>query len=230
MNNKEKAFFHINTRDWEGLERMLNNMSNMEFRRMERVMREEVLTKLENEAFWETLLHIIKYKRQAFISAASAVKHLAENNTLNFSTPHVKHLHNHLKETSEESVVKLCSIMLPEMLTMEQTENLWKAFCIENEIAKLSMLLKTDSPLSYYLIFKTLKSTEDKVVARKCCMALAKRQNDQAFNAACLIKTYFGLEDLPMRFSLHIEPYELNHIDRDFSTFLHVLNGKRPTI
>ncbi len=230
MSSKEQALLFIGARDWEGLERMLSNMSNMEFRRMERTMREEVLPELDNEAFWETLLHIIIFKRQAFISGAAAVQHLAKNNTLNFETPHVKRLYNHLKETHAEAIVKLCSIMLPEMTTEEQMVNLWRAFNVENETTKLSMLLKTDSPLSYYLIFKTLKPTEDKTIARKCCMALVKRQNDQAFNTACLIKTYFGLDDLPARFSLHIEPYELNHIERDFNTFLHVLNGKRPTL
>ncbi|MDO5482968.1 MAG: hypothetical protein Q4F47_08030 [Bacteroidaceae bacterium] len=230
MSSKEQALLFIGARDWEGLERMLSNMSNMEFRRMERTMREEVLPELDNEAFWETLLHIIIFKRQAFISGAAAVWHLAKNNTLNFETPHVKRLYNHLKETHAEAIVKLCRIMLPEMTTEEQMVNLWKAFNVENETTKLSMLLKTDSPLSYYLIFKILKLIEDKVIARKCCMTLIKRNSDQAFNAVSLIKTYLGLDDLPARFSLKIEEFELSHIDRDFNTFQHVLNGKRPNL
>ena len=94
----------------------------------------------------------------------------------------------------------------------------------------MSILLKTDTYLSYYLIFKTLKLIEDKIIAKKCCMALIKRQNDHAYNAVCLIKAYFGLDDLPGRFSLKIEQYELSHIDRNYETFVHVLEGKRPKI
>ena len=104
------------------------------------------------------------------------------------------------------------------------------AFHVENEVTRISVLLKSEHDLSYYLIFKTLKLIEDRLIARKCCVALMKRQDDRAFNAVCLIKAYFGLDDLPARFSLTIEQYELSHIDRDYNTFIHVLNGKRPRI
>ncbi|MBQ3926661.1 MAG: hypothetical protein II706_06675 [Bacteroidaceae bacterium] len=230
MSNKEKALMFVGTRDWEGLERMLRSLSNMEFRRMERVMREEVLTELDNEAFWETLLHIIIYKRAGFISGATAVGHLATDGTLNFEAEGVRLLYEHLKETDEGSIVKLCNMMLPALQTEVQVMGLWSAFHVENEVTRLTMLLKVDSPLSYYLIFKTLKLIEDKVVARKCCMSLIKRQDDRAFNAVCIIKAYFGLDDLPGRFSMKIEPYELSHIDRNYDTFCHVLDGKRPKV
>lgn len=230
MTHKEKALLFINARDWEGMERMLKSLSNMEFRRMERVMREEVLANLDNCLYWETLLHIIIYKRAAFISGATAIGHLAKDRTLDFHVESVKQLHEHLKNTDEASITKLCNMMIPEMQTEEQVTELWKAFHIENEVTKLSMLLKVDSELSYYLIFKILKLIEDKVIAKKCCMTLIKRNSDQAFNAVSLIKTYLGLNDLPACFSLKIEEFELSHIDRDFNTFLHVLNGKRPNL
>jgi hypothetical protein len=107
---------------------------------------------------------------------------------------------------------------------------MFEALHIEEEVTQLSILLKDDSPLSYFLIFKTLKMAEDRTVARKCCMVLMKRLDDRAFNAVCLIKAYFGLDDLPGRFSLTIEQYELSHIDRNYDTFVHVLNGKRPKV
>ena len=220
----------VMARDWEGLVRMLESLSNMEFRRMERVMREEVLPRLGNGLFWETLLHIIIYRRAAFLAGMTAVEHLAEDGTLNFGDENVRKLYEHLKETSPETLPKLCHMALPLMRTEGQAEGLLKAFHVEDGMKRLAVLLRVDSPLSYYMIFKTLKTVEDKVIARKCCMAIVKRHDDRAFNAVSLIKAYFGLDDLPARFSLSIEPYELNHIDRDFDTFLHVLNGKRPRI
>ena len=230
MTNKDRAEQLIGVRDWEGLARMLGSLSNMEFRQMERVMREEVLTELENGLFWETLLHVIMFKRAAFLRGAAAVEHLAKEGTLDFEAESVGRLYAFLKESNAESVVKICNIMLPAMRTAEQVMAMMEAFHVENEVMRLSMLLKVDSDLSYYLIFKTLKLVEDKVIARKCCMALIKRRDDRAFNAVCLIKAYFGLDDLPARFSLTIEQYELSHIDRDFETFVHVLNGKRPKV
>ena len=230
MTHKERLEQLIGTRDWEGLTQMLGNLSNMELRRMERVMREEVLTGLENDLFWETLLHLIIFKRAAFISGVTALTHLAKAVTLDFEVESVGRLCEHLKATNQESLVKMCNMMVPELRTEAQVMGMFEAFHVENEVTRLAVLLKAEHDLSYYLIFKTLKLIEDKLVARKCCLALMKRQDDRAFNAVCLIKAYFGLDDLPARFSLTIEQYELSHIDRDYNTFIHVLNGKRPRI
>lgn len=230
MTHKERLEQLIGTRDWEGLTQMLGNLSNMELRRMERVMREEVLTGLENDLFWETLLHLIIFKRAAFISGVTALTHLAKDGTLDFEVKSVGRLCEHLKATNQESLVKMCNMMVPELRTEAQVMGMFEAFHVENEVTRLAVLLKAEHDLSYYLIFKTLKLIEDKLVARKCCVALMKRQDDRAFNAVCLIKAYFGLDDLPARFSLTIEQYELSHIDRDYNTFIHVLNGKRPRI
>lgn len=230
MTHKERLEQLIGTRDWEGLTQMLGNLSNMELRRMERVMREEVLTGLENDLFWETLLHLIIFKRAAFISGVTALTHLAKDGTLDFEVESVGRLCEHLKATNQESLVKMCNMMVPELRTEVQVMGMFEAFHVENEVTRLAVLLKAEHDLSYYLIFKTLKLIEDKLVARKCCVALMKRQDDRAFNAVCLIKAYFGLDDLPARFSLTIEQYELSHIDRDYNTFIHVLNGKRPRI
>ena len=230
MTHKERLEQLIGTRDWEGLSQMLGSLSNMELRRMERVMREEVLTGLENDLFWETLLHLIIFKRAAFISGVTALTHLAKDGTLDFEVESVGRLCEHLKATNQESLVKMCNMMVPELRTEAQVMGMFEAFHVENEVTRLAVLLKAEHDLSYYLIFKTLKLIEDKLVARKCCVALMKRQDDRAFNAVCLIKAYFGLDDLPARFSLTIEQYELSHIDRDYNTFIHVLNGKRPRI
>ena len=230
MTNKERTEQLIGMRDWDGLTQMLGNLSNMELRRMERVMREKVMPTLENDLFWNTLLHIILFKRAAFISNVTALTHLAKDGTLDFAMESVRLLYEHLKATNEESLVKMCNMMIPELKTEGQVMGMFEAFHVENEVTRLSVLLKAEHDLSYYLIFKTLKLIEDKVVARKCCMVLIKRKDDRAFNVVCLIKAYFGLDDLPARFSLTIEQYELSHIDRDYDTFIHVLNGKRPKL
>ncbi|MCH5174622.1 MAG: hypothetical protein J1F40_01900 [Prevotellaceae bacterium] len=230
MDHKEIMLQIVSTRDWGGMNKMLGSLSNMEFRRMERVMREEVLSELDNNAFWEALLHIIIYKRTAFISCVVAIEHLADAETLRFNGKNVEQLYAYLKETHPQSIVKLCNMMIPHLRTEKQMREMFKAFHIDNDITRLSILLKVDSPSSYYMIFKTLKLIEDKTVARKCCMAIIKRHNDMAFNMVSFTKVYFGLEDLPARFSLNVEQYELSHIDRDFDAFMNILNGKRPKI
>lgn len=230
MTHKEIMLHFIRMHDWEGMNKMLSSLSNMEFRRMECAMREEVLTELDNDAFWETLLHIIIYKRVAFISGVIAIEHLAKDGTLRFDSKDVERLYTYLKETHPQSIVKICNMMIPHLQAEQQMWDMFKAFHIDNDITQLSILLKVDSPLSYYMIFKTLKLIEDKVVVRKCCMAIIKRHNDMAFNMVSLAKAYWGLEDLPAHFSMNVEQYELSHVDRDFCTFMNILNGKRPKI
>ena len=230
MTNKDRVTQLISTRDWEGLTQMLGSLSNMELRRMEHVMREEVLPTLENGLFWETLLCAVKFKRAAFISGVTAVSYLVKEDTLDFEVEGVERLYEHLKATNPESLLKICNMMVPELRKEAQVMQMFEAFHVENEVTRISVLLKSEHDLSYYLIFKTLKLIEDRLIARKCCVALMIRQDDRAFNAVCLIKAYFGLDDLPARFSLTIEQYELSHIDRDYDTFCHVLDGKRPKV
>lgn len=202
----------------------------MEFRRAEHAVRTEILTKLDNDLFWEALLHLIYLKRQAFIAGVTSCGHLIKNSTLNFSNEYVEALYSHLKNTHPESIVKIANMLTPLLSTEVQVTSMFEALHIDNNITRISILLKVDTPLSYYLIFKSLKMVDDRLVARKCCSVLIKKNTDMAFNATSLIKSYWDLSDLPARFSLNIEEYELNHIDRNYENFVHILNGKRPKI
>ena len=197
---------------------------------MEAAVRTFVLPELANDLFWETLLHLIIFKRAAFITGAAAIEHLAKDGTLNFNVDSVKQLKTHLQDTHPESITKLANIILPLLKTEKQVEEMFSNLSIGNEVTILTALLKVDSPLSYYLIFKYLKMIDDKGIARKCSLALMKRKDDMAFNAVSLIKTYWFIDDLPARFSLNIEEYELNHIDRSFDNFINIISGKRPKI
>lgn len=220
----------INNQDWEGMKRMLSSLSNMEFRRIEQTVRQNVLPYLENDLYWEALLHLIIFKRQAFISGIFACEHLIRTDTLNVNNESVSALYKHLKENNPDSLIKMTNMMLPLLQSEQQVNDVFNAFHIDNDITRLSVLLKVESPLSYYIIFKTLKIVDDKIVANKCSKVIMKRNNDMAFNAVSLIKSYFALDELPARFSLTIPEYELNHIDRNYNTFLNILNGKRPKL
>lgn len=220
----------IDKHDWDGLEQTLRGMTNMAFRRVERTMRVEVLPNLDNDTLWETLLHLIIFKKGAFLPCVTAVEHLAADGTLSFGGESVARLRLWLEDNDKAAVVKMCNMMMPFLRTEGQVEEMFTALGVDNNVTRLGVMLKVDSPLSYYTMFRTLKMVDDKVVARKCCMVVIKRANDMAFNAVCIVKAYFGLDDLPARFSLNIEPYELSHIDRDYDTFAHALMGKRPTI
>lgn len=230
MNKKERIQQFINSRNWDGMIHMLDGLSNSEFRRMEHTVRESVLPSLNNDLFWEALLHLIIFKRAAFITGVVSIKHLIKNNTLNFNNDSIKSIYEYLKLNHPESIIKMANMMIPLLKDEKGINNMFSALHINDEKTRISILLKVDSPLSYYIVFKNMKMIDDKVFARKCCMLIIKRGNDMAFNAVSLIKAYWELDDIPARFSLNIEQYELNHIDKNYDNFLHVLNGKRPKI
>lgn len=230
MTRKEQALAYITQKDWTGMHQMLRRMSSMEFRKMEGMLRNEILTELSNEIFWETLLYLILYKRQAFISGVIAIEHLVKDGTLSFDNTHTEQLCRHLSETNRESLVKMCNMMIPMLHSEEQIAGMFRAFRIESGTARLSILLKAESQIAYFALFKDLKLHDDAELTRKCYFAILKKGDDMAYNMCCLLKNYFALDGLPQRFSLSIEQYELSHIDRDFSTFSHILTGKRPKI
>lgn len=230
MNATEQMTLMIRERKWDSLLASLDKLSNMQFRKMEGTLREKVLPQLDNSLFWEALLHLIIYKRQAFISGVLAAKHLADDGTLDFSIPHVQELTAFLYQTKPEAILKLCNMLLPLLKTEEQVTSMFRSLHVERTDTKLAALLRVNSPLSYYAIFKTLKTCDERGLILRCCHALTKRQEDMAYNAACIIKAYFGLDELPGHFSLKIEQYELSHLDRNYDTFMRMLYGKRPKI
>ncbi|MCQ2258655.1 MAG: hypothetical protein MJZ41_11805 [Bacteroidaceae bacterium] len=230
MTRKEQALRHIDNKDWESMHLMLQHLSSSELKKMELVLRNDVLTNLCNDIFWETLLHLIIFRRQAFISCVIAADHLVKDGTLTFDNEHTEAIYQHLSETNKESLAKICNMMMPLLNTEQLILSMLSAFHIDSETTRLSVLLKAQTPIAYFILFKELRMIDDNSLVRKCYTIILKRSNDMAYNMCCLLKTYFALDDMPQRFSLSIEQYELSHIERDYCTFCHILTGKRPKI
>jgi len=216
---------------WEQLCSVFAAMSHTDFRRAESFIRTTVLPQLPNEAFWETLLHLVRFRRQAFLSGVLSIAHLAQDGTLDFRSPHAAALAAHLQQTHPASILKVVNMMLPLLQTEQQATALFHTFHIDDHRQRIMVLLKVESELSYYLLFNTLRHQADnRKLALDCCRYIIRRNNDMAYNMAALLQAYFGLHELRGQFSLHIEPYELSSLDRGQQTFYHILHGKRPTI
>ncbi len=221
----------ILARDWESMNKMLHSLSNMEFKRMQSVMRTELLPRLDNALFWETLLHIIIFKKAAFISGALSASRLAKSGELNFECDEARALLNYLRTHSPESVVKIANMMITFLNSEEQINSMFKTFCINDEKERIAILIKETSPLAYYMLFKNLcQLQDDTATARKCCIFYMQKKDDRSYNMACILRSYFDIPNINTKFSLTIEPYELSYIERSYDTFLRILNGKRPSI
>lgn len=217
--------------NWQQVTNSLNSMSNMEFRRAESYIRTTILPTLPNDTFWDTLFHLIEYRRQAFLSGIIAIEHLIKDGTLDFSCNSALKLAQLLHNKHPEAANKIINIALPLLKTEGQIDSLLNTFAPNDENAHIAALLKVESPLTYYKLFTTLcHLPEGKQLALRCTQFIMKHDNDMAFNMAAIMKAYFGLDELHARFSLRIEPYELSKLDSGSDAFYHLLTGRRPKL
>lgn len=217
--------------NWEQVYALFQAMSNTEFRRAEEYVRTAILPQLDNDALWTALLHLVQYRRQAFLSGVLAVHPLAVLSSLRFDVPSAQAFFEYLQQQHPESIQKTVNMILPQLQTEQQMEALFHVTHIEKDQQRIAFLLKVESPQAYHLLFNVLCHLSDnKKLAMDCSHYILKRDNDMAYNMVSILQAYFGLHELRKQFSLHIEPYELSLLDRNEQVFYHLLNGKRPQL
>ncbi|MBQ3780778.1 MAG: hypothetical protein II801_03210 [Bacteroidaceae bacterium] len=224
----ERLLALMRQRDWDTLDTLFGRLTNTEFRRTERIVRDEVLTRLTNDEFWAAYLHLIIYKRQAFLSGIRAVGRLAVEQTLRFDTADALQVATTL---DERQALKVIDMALPLMQNTDQVDGLFSLFHLDDERQRVTLLIRIDTPLAYYMLFRTLCHIPDnRALALRCYRFILRRQNDRAYNMGSILRTYFGLHEAKEQLSLRIEPYELSYLDRDYERFCYVLDGKRPKV
>lgn len=216
--------------DWDGMNSFLSKMNILDFRKIQTTLRKEYLPKLDNDKFWETYFHLIIFKKQAFLACIVAMEQLAKEKKIDFNNDYVKQISLYLHTNHPEAVKSVLTMSLPLLVSEEQIEGIFNGFDID-ERGRIASLLKLDSPLTYFSLFKYLKRQQDnKDLVRKCCIFILNKNTDLAKNMAFIIKEYFGLNNVACVKSINIEQYELNYLDRDKDAFMNVLQGKRPKI
>lgn len=222
---------YVKERNWTGLEQFFQRMSNSEFRRVEPVVREMVLPRLDNDLFWEAYHHLLLYRHQAFLPCITAARRLARNQLLSFTCPSALALARHVIDNLPEARMKMVRMVIGLLETEQQFTGLFSWLEIDSPENRASALLTLDSPAAYYVLFQTLRHAEgERDLALRCCRALMHKGDDRSFNMVAILREYFGLSELKNTLSLHIEPYELSYIDSSYDNFEHVLLGKRPRV
>lgn len=227
---RNRLLSYITAHDAAGLADCLATLSNTEFRTAGFLLGEELLPLLGNEeeqeatVFWDFFLTIVPRHPKAYLGTflkAAASLYKAEKLSLNDGR-----LDSYAKEqASPIDCKKALEALLPEIKTPQDGMRLLQLFSEEKAEAQVQALLKTSTPVGYYLLFRTLKTCEEnRQLLHQCCIALLKKGDSRSFNLACILYEYFGLDQLPATFSLQIRPYQLGRLDDSYESFLKILH------
>lgn len=226
MTNIEKIASISESGNWQQLPECLARMTNSEFRRLQQTVREKILPGLDNQRFWEAYKHFVAYRPQAFLPGIVAIKHLADNGTLDFDNCHVEQIAKRLTAVQKGKVV---SMAIPYLKTDTQITGMFKALEYNAPESQAIILANHTSTLAYYVLFKTLRNAPDNhQLCINICRHIMKKQDDLSFNMASLLREFFGLNEIKSQLSLNIEHYELSFIDTSFERFKYVVEGRRP--
>lgn len=231
MLKTENILTLISTKDWDGLYQQFQSASNADFRRMETLVRERVMPQLSNTEFWEAYLHLLMYRRQAFLPCILGVAGLAKADALDVDCKEAKEVASWIQEHTPESAAKIVRMAIPLLTTANQIEGFLRLFEYHDERDCATVLVKESTLYAYYVLFNVLRRAADnRQLLVAVCQAIMKKNDDMSFNMASLLRSYFDLNEIKSTFSLQIEPYELSYIEQSYDNFLHVLKGKRPKL
>ena len=215
----------LDERNAEGLLAYLQRLSNAARRSADALLGERLLIDIEEEAFWLFFSEMVRHAPKAYLGTflkAAAVR-LAKGQ-LNAADPLF------LKFAAEDATpidrTKSLDALLPLLQAPEEAERVLDAFfCKEQKTApgRALALLKVPTDACNYLLFKTMKQTDDLVLVRKVCLRLLQRGGGASFNLAGILAGYFGIHSLPAAFSLKIEPYQYSHLEESYGNFLKYL-------
>lgn len=228
MTLREKIEGVVVRKEWSELPSVLDRLTNSEFRRVQPIVREELLPRLTNDDFWEAYRHFLSYRPQAFLPCIHCIGKLAANGTLNLNTADVNAISARL---TQEQKQKLASMALPYLNDEATATQLLDILSLNDTDTRIALLIRQHTPIGYYLLFKTLKHMPDhheKCLA--CCRFIMRRDDDLAYNMASILRSYFALHEIQGHLSLNIEPYELSYLESSFHNFCFILQGRRPSL
>lgn len=212
----------IQANDHTALLALLQSLSHSEFRHASHQLAEHILP-AHPDNFWSIFYHVVPTSPKAylgtFLRAARAVV-----TRLPASLFHPLLAEYATQSANQKDKQKCLEALLPLAQNVEQSEYVLKLFASATPSATAMSLYRVGTPLSYYHLFRYLRTIDDDVdTLRRYAIALIKRGDTISFNLACIIQHYFGLQRLPATFSLHLHSYQLAKLEESYEGFISVL-------
>lgn len=219
---KSRLLAQVQADSAEGLDALLRSLSVAEFRTACYQLAEEVLPTLDSEHFWRFFIYLVPPRAKVYLGVflKAAVKlyragklQLDEQVLADFA----------LQATSID-VRKTLERLLPECSDPAEVQLLVRVFCQNQLEPAAPHLVRAGTPATYYQLFCLLKTAEsDRRLLHRYAALLLRKADPLSFNMTSIIRQYFDLNDIPGRFSLQLEPYELSRLDQGAEQFFKIL-------
>lgn len=203
---------------------LLSRLSCSEFRRASKLLGDTFLAEIDSETFWHLFAEIVPKDTRAYLGTfLKAAVTMLRQGRLNLEDARLAAF---CKEQSTDiDCRKIRDALLPMCNTPEQGSYLLST-CGTTDIDGIAVILcRANTPVCDYLLFQYLRHQDHQApVIRQSAIAAMRRGCHRSFNLACIISQYFDLPDLPGKFSLKLEPYELSCLENGYTAFRTILD------
>lgn len=115
---------------------------------------------------------------------------------------------------------KVALLLLPDMQTPKQVEQLFSVLGIAKGREQMVYLVRIDTLPCLFLLLRSLRYIEhDRAEVLQVARQLMKRGTGGSFNLASIIKVAFGLDELSGTFSLRLQPYQISRLEQSYEAF-----------
>lgn len=200
-------------------------MSHGQFRIASMALANEALLSrnCSEENYWRVFAGIVPTNPKAFLGTfLKAAVHRYDEGSLHITLS--PELQGFAAQASPIDRRKVMEAFLPRVKTSEEVNVLLSLFVAGEPQDRVNALLKVDSAVVCYCLFRELRQQEgDDALIHQTALSLMRRQTKHGYNLASMIQAYFGLDPLPGTFSLRLNPYELSLLERSEEEFMKIL-------
>lgn len=227
INTKLQAFAKAS--QWLEMLDYLRGLSNSGFRVASYLLAERVLPDLDHQRFWDCFKVVVTTSPKAFlVTFLKAAVTGYKKEILAFSGDEFLSF-AHQSQEKETSVdrQKTLLLILSEMRTYQEVEEVLEAFCGTHSNLKMHYLVSSqESKPCYFAMFRLMRMDDlDHDEITKYLRQILRRSTTMAFNFVSIMRQYFDIKVLNGQFSLSLQPYELSRLENNYEIFVSVLTS-----
>lgn len=204
--------------DADGLVLLLKSLSRSEQRTAGYMLGERLLPDLPNAQFWKMAEALVRYDSKAYLITIMKTFLLRlEKGTASIDDEPFARMAATFNDTERQ---KVGLRLLPQLDSPSQVEQLFSAMGVGKGREQMLYLVRIDTLPCLYLLLRSLRYIEqDRAEVLQVARQLMKRGTGCSFNLASIIKVAFGLDELPGKFSLRLQPYQIARLEQSYKAF-----------